>query len=129
MIPTPAGCSRWAESIGPGLVMSKTRNKASAKSRMPRLLPLTMPMAISVPHTSSITTFCGSSMPSALASSFEAQVPSAVSATIAATCGTGPSVASAKCSGTAPSEPTVPGALGASPQPNQVAKSLAGRAA
>lgn len=93
------------------------------------LLPATMPMAISVPHTSSITIVCGSSMPSALATSFDAQVPSALSATTAATWGSGPSVASAKCSGTAPSEPTVPGALGASPQPNQVARSLAGRAA
>jgi len=88
-----------------------------------------MPIAIKVPQTSSITTVCGSSMPSASATRFDAHTPAAESARITAACGTAPSVDSARCNGTAPSEPTVPGAKGDKPQPNQVAMRRAGRVA
>jgi len=119
----PGNCSNCR--VGHGFQISNKRNKPKPSATAFQFRCVAPESAIHCPATSSITTICGSSRPNCSAVAPADQTATGKSARAAAAQIKGGMPKKGSTSTAAASEPTVPGAFGTNPQPNQVLRTRA----
>jgi len=120
IIPGPGERRRSIHRHGGGFVISNRRNNTKATTT-PFQFAGANAIVKHIPATSSITTICGSLQYVAAANLALTNIPTTVNNSAAATNAIGPYFINSKHIGMEPTAPTVPGAIGDSPHPNQVA--------